>query len=72
MGLRSKESPSTSSSGAVPKQSFAAISPYERRSKRRADINNAVSYFFCEKHDAFLAKKYIMWLNDVHKLKCAA
>jgi len=57
MGLRSQESSSTSSSGAQTSIHCVVICchfPYERRSKRGADINNAGSYL--ERYDAFLAK----------------
>jgi len=58
LGLRSQESPSTSSSGAQTSID-CAISPHERRSKRSVDINNRI-VLHCKRHDAFLAK-HLSW-----------
>jgi len=61
MGLRSPESPSTSSSGAQISIHCVVICchfPYERCSKRSEDINNAVSYFIAKDMMPFWQKTY--------------
>jgi len=60
-GAAEPRKPFTSSSGAqtsIDCVSFAAISPYERRSKRSTDINNAVSYFIAKDMMPFWQKTY--------------